>query len=66
MGGEVAFSDFQASRDWLDSHSVKSQRITLKDLVNKGKLLRFCSLTGSIILLSLVVKTLLNKRLKYL
>jgi len=49
MGGEVAFSDFQASSDWLDSHSMKSQRLTLKDLVNKGKLLRFNSLIGIMI-----------------
>ena len=52
MGGEVAFSDFQASRDWLDSHSTKSQRLSLKDLVNKGKLLRFRSLIDIVILLA--------------
>ena len=52
MGDEVTFSEFQASRGWLDSNSVKSQQITLKDLVNKGKLLRFSCLVGIIVLLA--------------
>jgi len=69
MGGEVAFTDFQASSDWLDSHSVKSQRLTLKDLVNKGKLLRFCSLIGIMIVVmvtnSLGEQSLYEERLHY-
>jgi len=69
MGGEVAFSDFQASSDWLDSHSVKSQRLTLKDLVNKGKLLRFSSLIGIVTVLtvtnSLAEQSLYKQRLNY-
>jgi len=52
MGDEVTFSEFQASRGWLDSNSVKSQQITLKDLVNKGKLLRFSCLIGIVVLLA--------------
>jgi len=40
MGGEVAYNEFQTSADWLASHSIKALRLSLKDLVNKGKLLR--------------------------
>jgi len=40
VGGQEAYSEFQSSSHWLVSHSVNAQRLSLKDLVNKGKLLR--------------------------
>ena len=47
-GDEVAYSKSQTSTDWLASHSVKAMRLSLKDLVNKGTLLR-CDSIGDII-----------------
>ena len=41
MGDEVAYSEFHTSGDWLETHSIKALKLSLKDLVNRGKLLRY-------------------------